>query len=388
MELRGRFFDPPTESFFLFGPRGTGKSTWLRHALPDALFVDLLQPDLARELAARPERLRDLVRGSPRSPTVVLDEIQRVPDLLNVVHALIESEERRRFVMTGSSARKLRRGGVDLLAGRAVLRTLHPFMAAELDRFDLQSALVRGLLPLVVAAEQPEDVLRAYVSLYLDEEVRLEGWARNAGAFARFLEAISFSHGAVLNLANVARECQVERKTVAAYVEVLEDLLLAFRVPAFTRRARRETSVHPKFFLFDAGVFRSLRPRGPLDRPEEIEGAALEGLVAQHLRAWLAYRNNASELFFWRTRSGAEVDFVLYGADAFCAIEVKNTASLRPEDLRALAAFGSDYPEADLLLLYRGERRERRGRTWVLPVEELLRGLDPHTAFIAAAGGG
>jgi predicted AAA+ superfamily ATPase len=377
MELQRRFFEAPRQSFFLFGPRGTGKSTWLHHAMPDALFIDLLQPDIARELAARPERLIDLVRGAPNRATVVVDEVQRVPELLNVVHALIESPDRRQFVLTGSSARKLRRGGVDLLAGRAVVRTLHPFMAAELDRFDLHAALTRGLLPLVVAAEQPDDVLRAYASLYLDEEVRLEGWARNVGAFARFLEAMSFSHAAVLNVANVARECQVERRTVAAYVEVLEDLLLSFRVPVFARRARRATSVHPKFYFFDAGVFRSLRPRGPLDRPEEIEGAALEGLVAQHLRAWIAYRGADVDLCFWRTRAGAEVDFVLYGADCFAAIEVKHAARVRPEDLRGLDAFGEDYPEAELLLLYQGTQNERRGRVWVRPVDEFLRELEP-----------
>lgn len=377
MEITSRFIEPPRQSFFLFGPRGTGKSTWLRQTLPDALVVDLLQPDLARELTARPERLRDLVRGAPRSSTVVIDEVQRVPELLQVVHALLESTDRRRFVLTGSSARKLRRGGVNLLAGRAVVRTLHPFMAAELGRFDLEAALTRGLLPLVVAADQPDDVLRAYASLYLDQEVRLEGWARNAGAFARFLEAISVSHGAVLNAANVARECEVERKTVVAYIEVLEDLLLSVRLPPFTRRARRETTTHPKFFLFDAGVFRSLRPRGPLDRPHEIDGAALEGLVAQHLRAWLAYRRDDAKLFFWRTRSGVEVDFVIHGAAGFWAIEVKNTARVRPEDLRGLHAFGTDYPQAGLVLLYRGTRRERRGRVWILPVGDFLGALTP-----------
>jgi predicted AAA+ superfamily ATPase len=377
MELTCRFFVPPRQSFFLFGPRGTGKSTWLRATLPDALNIDLLQPDVARELTARPERLRDLVRGAPGRSTVILDEVQRVPDLLNVVHALIESKERRRFVLTGSSARKLRRGGVDLLAGRAVVRTLHPFMAAELEKFELEAALTRGLLPLVVAAEQPDDVLRAYASLYLDQEVRLEGWVRNVGAFARFLEAISFSHAGVLNVVNVARECQVERKTVAAYIEVLEDLLLSFRLPVFTRRAKRETAVHPKFFLFDAGVFRSLRPRGPLDRPEEIEGAALEGLVAQHLRAWLAYRGDDAELFFWRTRSGVEVDFVVYGAAGFWAIEVKNAARIHPQDLRGLETFAQDYPQAEVVMLYRGRQRERRGRVWILPVDEFLRNLRP-----------
>ena len=383
MELQRRFFQPPRQSFFLVGPRGTGKSTWLGYAVPDALVIDLLQPDVARDLIARPERLRDIVRGSPDRSTVVIDEVQRVPELLNVVHALVESKDRRRFVLTGSSARKLRRGGVDLLAGRAVVRTLHPFMASELDRFDFDQSLRRGLLPLVVAADRPHDVLRAYASLYLDQEVRMEGWTRNIGAFARFLEAISFSHGAILSLANVARECQVERKTVAAYLEVLEDLLLSFRVPMFTSRAKRETSTHPKFFLFDAGVFRSLRPRGPLDRPEEIEGAALEGLVAQHLRAWLAYRESDAQLFFWRTRSGVEVDFVIYGAATFSAIEVKNTARVRPDDLRGLETFGADYPQAELLLLYRGTTRERRGRIWVAPIDSFLQKLDPATELLA-----
>lgn len=378
MELLSRFLSPPDRSFFLFGPRGTGKSTWLQQVLPGALVLDLLQPDLTRELTAKPERLRDIVRGAPERGTVVLDEVQRVPEVLSVVHALLESRtERRRFVLTGSSARKLRRTGINLLAGRAVVRTLHPFMAAELDTFDLDAALVRGLLPLVVASPQPDDVLRAYASLYLDHEVRLEGWARNVGAFARFLEAVSFSHGSVLNVANVARECGVERKTVATYVELLEDLLLAFRVPVFTRRAKREASVHPKLFLFDAGVFRSLRPKGPLDRPDEIAGAALEGLVAQHLRAWLAYRGDDAELFFWRTRSGVEVDFVVYGTAGFWAIEVKHSARIRPEDLKGLDAFAQDYPKATTILLYRGNRRERRGQTWVLPVEDFLVSLAP-----------
>ncbi len=381
MELQSRFFQPSEDSFFLFGPRGTGKSTWLRHVMPDAMIIDLLDPDSARELVARPERLLDLVRGTPRGSPIIVDGVQRVPELLNVVHMLLESPDRRQFALTGSSARKLRRGGIDLLAGRAIVRTLHPFMAAETTTFDLATSLRHGLLPLVVASGRPDEVLRAYISLYLDEEVRLEGWARNVGAFARFLEVISFSHAAVLNIANVARECQVERKTVAAYVKVLEDLLLAYRLPVFARRARRETSAHPKFYFFDAGVFRSLRPRGPLDRPEEIEGAALEGLVAQHLRAWIAYRNADARLHFWRTRSGVEVDFVLYGADAFVAIEVKNAARVRSEDLRGLQAFGIDYPEAEQVLLYRGEARERRDGVWILPVADFLRELDPARAI-------
>jgi len=331
-----------------------------------------------RAFAARPERLAEAVAARPRTRQVVLDEIQRVPELLTVVHGLIERRRGLQFVLTGSSARKLKRGGVDLLAGRAVLRTMHPYMAAELgDRFRLDAALRHGLVPLVVEAADPADVLRSYAALYVREEVQLEGLVRNVGTFARFLEGISFSHAAPLSLSAVSRDCEVERKTVEGYVSVLEDLLLAFRVPVFSRRAKRALAAHPKLYLFDAGVYRSLRPAGPLDRPAEIEGAALEGLVAQHLRAWIAYRRDEHQLCFWRTRAGVEVDLVVYGTTGLWAFEVKNAGRVRPEDLRGLEAFATDYPQARSVLLHRGRERLRRGRVLCLPVHEFLAALRP-----------
>jgi uncharacterized protein len=376
MEVVRRFFQFPSGSAFIFGPRGSGKSTWLRYSLPEALWLNLLQPETYREMSARPERLRQLVEGSDQRD-VVVDEIQRVPELLNVVHDLMEDGQKRRFLLTGSSARKLRRGGVDLLAGRALNLTMHPFMAAEVPTFDLDRALEIGMLPLVVGSSDPVATLHAYATLYLDEEVKLEGWARDIGRFARFLETVTFSHGAVLNVANVAREAQAERKTIVAYIEILEDLLLAFRLPVFTRRAKRETTQQPKFYLFDAGVFRSLRPRGPLDRPSEIGGAALEGLVAQHLRAWIAYSPGDTKLFFWRTRSGVEVDFVVYGDLGFMAIEVQNATTVRSNDLRPLRTFMEDYPEAKPLLLYRGREELMIDGIRCMPVEKFLRSLTP-----------
>ncbi|MCY4441620.1 MAG: AAA family ATPase [Deltaproteobacteria bacterium] len=383
MEFRSRFFDIPAQSCFLFGPRGTGKSTWLRHRLPDALFLDLLEPALHRSLNARPERLRELLAGSPGAEAVVIDEIQRIPELLTVVHALMEEPSPLRFVLTGSSARKLRRGGIDLLGGRAVRRTMHPFMAAELSDFDLGQALQTGLLPLVMAAIDPADVLAAYASLYLEQEVRAEGLTRNVGNFTRFLEAVSFSHGSLLNVSAVARECEVERKVVAGYVGILEDLLLAFRLPAFRKRAKRATVTHEKIYLFDAGVFRSLRPKGPLDRPDEIDGQALEGLVAQHLRAWAAYSRHDMEIFFWRTRGGTEVDFVVYGELGLQAFEVKNAGRVQSGDLRALRAFRDEYPEAETALLYRGRERLRIDDVWCLPVEDFLRRTTPDQGLLA-----
>lgn len=372
-----RFLRLPQGSCFLFGPRGTGKTTLLRQALPEALEVNLLRPELYRELSARPERLRELVLGSPARTDVVIDEVQRVPDLLPVVHDLMAEGVGRRFVLTGSSARKLRRGGTDLLAGRAVLRTMHPFMAAEWPGFDLELSLQQGLVPLVVTAPDPADVLRAYASLYLEQEVQAEGLVRNVGSFSRFLEVMSFAHATVLNLSNVARETQASRKTVEGYLGILEDLLLAWRLPVFTRRAQRAAAAHPKLYLFDAGVYRSLRPAGPLDQPEEIAGAALEGLVAQHLRAWAAYDGRDWELAYWRTRSGVEVDFVVYGPEGFWAVEVKHAATVRREDVRSLRTFRADYPECEPLLIYRGHDRLLVDGVRCLPVNEFLAGLRP-----------
>jgi len=375
-----RFRSDPGAHFFLFGPRGTGKSTWLRATFPDATWIDLLDPEEERTLSSRPESLRQRVEAakSPRA-VVVVDEVQRAPAVLTVVHQMIEEKRRgRRFVLTGSSARKLRRTAVDLLGGRALVTSMHPFLAAELgSRFDLGRALRLGLVPGILGADDPEKALRAYVALYVREEVRAEGLVRSLGSFGRFIEATSFSHGAPLNLANVARDCQVSRTTVEGYLEILEDLLLAFRLPPFHRRARRQLTSHPKLYWFDAGVFRSIRPSGPLDRPEEIAGAALEGLVAQHLRAWIEYGDVDAGLWFWRTRSGTEVDFVIYGRDAFVAIEVQNRARVDATHLGALRAFGEDYPEAKRVLAYRGSKRLSIDGVLCLPCEELLAGIVP-----------
>ena len=209
------------------------------------------------------------------------------------------------------------------------------------------------------------------------------GLTRNIGGFTRFLEAISFSHGGQLNVSAVARECEVERKVVAGYVGILEDLLLTFRLPVFRKRAKRATVTHEKIYLFDAGVFRSLRPKGPLDRPEEIDGQALEGLVAQHFRAWAAYSRHDVEFFYWRTRAGTEVDFVVYGESGLQAFEVKNHRKVHSTDLRALRAFREDYPEAETAVLYRGSERLRVDGVWCLPVEDFLRRMMPHQGLLA-----
>ena len=352
MAVVGRFLQPPVGSFFLFGPRGTGKSTWLQQGFPEALRIDLLAPEVLRAYQARPERLRERIDAEPGATTVVVDEIQKAPQLLDVVHSLVEERPELRFVLTGSSARKLRHGAANLLGGRLVAAHMPPFMAAELgDGFNLERALQIGLVPLVWEAADPKATLAAYASLYLQEEVQAEALVRQIGDFSRFLEVISFSQGSLLNLAGLAREAEIPRKRAESYLGILEDLLLGFRLTVFQRRAQRQLVQHQKFFFFDAGVFRSLRPRGPLDAPEEIEGLALEGLVAQHLRALCQLRPEGGTLSFWRTRSGLEVDFIAYGPGLFLAVEVKRATKVTRSDLKGLKAFQADYPEAQCLLL-------------------------------------
>jgi len=365
-------------SFFLLGPRGTGKTSWCAHQYPDALRIDLLNPAVLRRYTSSPEYLIELFEANAKAKHIVIDEIQKLPVLLEVVHLLIERKTGAQFVLTGSSARKLRRQGVNLLGGRASQKLMHPFMAAELGkRFKLTTALRQGMLPVVWSADDPIAVLEAYNALYLQEEVQMEGLVRNVGGFARFLEAMSFSHAAVLNLTNVAREAQVNRKTIEGYLDILEDLLLGFRLEVFARRAKRALAAHPKFYFFDAGVFRANRPAGPLDSTTELDGAALEGLVAQHLHAWCDYSKGKHTLQYWQTRSRVEVDFVLYGESGIRAIEVKNSKRIDAGDLTGLNHFAEDYPQASRYLLYRGEDRVKRDGVLCLPAEQFLLALEP-----------
>ena len=365
--------------FFLLGPRGTGKSTWLKEKFPDAVTIDLLKPEVCRTLQARPESLADIVKGNAKARCFVVDEVQKVPEVLNVVHSLIEEHLGVQFVLTGSSARKIKRTGADLLAGRAIRKTMHPFMASELgDAFSLEQALLHGMLPVVYGSRHKKNTLASYIDLYLREEIQQEGLVRTLAPFARFLESATFSHGSQLVSSAIARDCGIGRTTVDGYLKILFDLMIASTVPVFAKRAKRAMVATAKFYFFDTGVYRTLRPKGSLDRPSEIDGAALEGLVFQQLRAYLDYSGRTDSLYCWRTAEGKEVDFVIYDEHDFVAIEVKNAAKLDARDFSGLKSFAADYPEARTVLLYRGDIQYMQGGVLVTPIEKYLKALTPN----------
>jgi len=365
---------PKAKSFFLFGPRGTGKTTWVKTAFPKAIYIDLLEAEIFNDLLAKPQRLESFI---PRDAGdwIILDEVQRVPELLNEVHRLIE-KYKYKFILTGSSARKLRRKGFNLLGGRALTYAMHPLTAVELgEDFDLDRSLTFGQLPSACTESNPKKYLESYVKTYLEEEIRQEGLTRNLAAFSRFLEAASFSQGSVLNISNVADDCGVERKVVEHYFAILEDLLVAYRIPVFTKKAKRRMKAHPKFYFFDAGIYRTLRPKGPLDMPEQIEGASFETLFLQELMAV----NDALELgytfYYWRTAYNTEVDFVLYGDRGIRAFEVKRTGRVMKPMTNALVSFCKDYPMAKAYFIYGGKRFMREGAVDIIPMVDALKAL-------------
>lgn len=358
-------------SFFLFGPRGTGKTSWLKKFLPTALYLDLLDFGVYAPLAANPNRLENLIPPD-YTDWVIIDEVQRIPELLNEVHRLIESRHVR-FILTGSSARSLKRKGTNLLAGRALRYTMHPLVIQELKNdFDLVHALNFGLLPAAVTHSDPKKYLESYVQTYLREEVQQEGLTRNIGSFSRFLEVASFSQGQILNMSEIARELSINRLIVSNYFDILEDLLLASRIDAFGLRAKRKVVAHQKFYFFDTGVYKVLRPMGPLDSQEEFEGSALETLFFQSLSAINDYYALDYKIYFWRTSTGQEVDFVIYGPNGLHAFEIKRAAKISNKSLDGLKAFGEDYPEAKLHILFLGKQREYYGNITAIPFQEAL----------------
>ncbi len=351
---------PPAQSFFLLGPRGSGKSTWVRHELPGAHRIDLLDEALYQTYLARPGQFADEIRPLPPRSTVVVDEVQRLPRLLNEVHRFIE-ERRLRFVLCGSSARKLKQQGTNLLAGRAVRRALHPFVPAELgSAFHLETALAYGSLPVIWQAPSRGDALAAYVQMYLKEEIQAEALVRNLPGFARFLPIAALFHGQVLNVAGLARDAEVSRMTVAGYLEILEDTLLAFRLPAYEARLRVRERRHPKLYWIDAGIVRALKRQLAAPTAEEV-GPLFEGWIANLLRIHNDYDGVFDEWYYWAPSGAArtEVDFLLRRGREWLALEAKSATRPGPDELRGLRALEDLKGLRRRVLVQRGPRPQR-----------------------------
>ena len=352
---------PGEGTFFLWGPRQTGKSTLLRTRCPRSRWLDLLKADEFRRYAANPEFLRQEIeaQGRPaREDQIVIDEIQKVPALLDEVHWLIENRGLH-FALCGSSARKVRRGAANLLGGRALRYELHGLTADELgNEFDLTRTLNHGYLPRMYEADRPARRLDAYVADYLMEEVAAEGLVRNLPAFSGFLDAAALCDGEMINFSNIASDCAVSSPTAKAYFGILEDTLLGRWLPAWRKRRKRRLIRAPKFYFFDVGVVNRLARRGSLAPGSELYGRAFENWVFHELSAFRAYRTPNDDLFYWRLAGGTEVDFVL--GDMRLAVEAKASARIASHHLRGLRSLADEHPEVGRRIVVCLEPRARR----------------------------
>ncbi len=363
-----------SQSYFLLGPRGTGKSSWLKQKYPKSTYIDLLDAEIFNVLNSNPKALIDYSHDTSRF--IIIDEVQKIPHLLDEVHRLIETKKFK-FILTGSSARKLKSKSVNLLGGRALTYHMYPLTSVELGKdFNLLNNLQFGFLPMALTSKNPKKFLSSYIHSYLKEEVQLEGLTRNMPAFSRFLQAASFSQAAPLNVSAVASDCGIERKVVENYFSILKDLMISFELPVFSKRAKRSLITKSKFFFFDCGVFRNLRPRGPLDTDSEVNGAAFETLVIQNVMAVNELREWEYELFYWHSRKHEEVDLILYGPKGLFAIEIKSSNRLRNTDFDSLELFKTDYPMAQCFLIYAGQEDRKYKSIQVLGAQSFFNQIE------------
>ena len=353
------------KSYFLFGPRQTGKTFLIQKSLKGAKVYDLLDTSVFLALSQNPGRIEQEI--TPRDRLVVIDEIQRLPELLNEVHRLIENRGIH-FLLTGSSARKLRRGGINLLGGRARTRSLHPLTYKELgDRFHLDQALERGLLPSIYFSNEPLEDLEAYTGLYLQQEIVAEGVIRNIPAFSRFLKIASFCNSKIVNFTNVSSDAQVPRTTVYEYFEILKDTLILHELPAWRKSKKRKPLASSKYYFFDVGVVAALQ--GRVYRPGTPEyGEAFETFIFHEL---ISYRDYVSgePLSYWRSTSGFEVDFII---GDHTAVEIKAKTNISRRDIKVLQALGEEKKLERYFCVSLEPRRRRVDSVIIVPYKEFL----------------
>jgi uncharacterized protein len=365
----------PGESCFLWGARQTGKSTLLKDRYPGALYYDLLLSDLYRRLLEQPSILREEVlahrsRETEQPPVVIIDEVQKVPDLLDEVHWLIENTSYR-FILCGSSARKLRRGHANLLGGRALRHELLPLTSREIPAFDLECALNNGLLPRHYDSTNARRLVRSYVADYLREEIAAEALTRNVPAFSRFLDTVGLKNGSIVNYQAVASDCGVSAPTIREYYQILADTLVGFEVSAYRRSPKRRVTAAPKWYLFDVGIAGYLAKRGTVRRGSTEYGRAFEHYMLMEIRAHSHYSDILYPIRYWRTTSGFEVDAVLGDGDAI--VELKSSDTITYRDLKGLRAFREEAKTGQAILACQvKEPRRTEDGIDILPWDEFL----------------
>ncbi len=359
-------------SVFLFGARQTGKSTLLRKAVSKAVYIDLLDSDIRKLYRKRPAYLYDQLAGKDSSCVVIIDEIPEVPDLLNEVHRLI-SEFGIRFVLCGSSARKLKRKGYNTLGGRAFPCYFYPLVSAEIPDLDIDRAVNNGMMPLHYPAKNATRLLASYVDVYLKEEIQAEALVRDLDNFERFLEVAAHTDGEMVNYANIASDCGVSAKTVKEYFSILQDTLVGYTIPAYTKVMKRRLVQAPRFYFFDVGVANYLLHRQNLVRGTVEYGHAFEHWVIQEIIAYIGYTHNENRLSYWRTYTGIEVDAVI--GDARLAIEIKSVAEVLPKHLTGLKTFMEEHPDTRPIIVSLDRISRRCGEMESLYVMDFLRML-------------
>ena len=337
-----------TNSLFLFGARQTGKTSLLREHFPNNIYYDLLEFDTMMRFRQRPSLLRDLLEEVPNGSLVIIDEIQQVPELLNEIHLLI-SRKQIRFILCGSSARKLRRNSVNTLGGRALPTTLYPLVSAEIPDFNLIRAVNNGMMPAIYPLENPRRQVQAYVDVYLKEEIMAEALVRNLMGFSNFLRAAAMTNGEMVNYQNIAQDCGVSAKTVKEYFSILADTLIGYMIPAYSRTNKRNVVQAPRFYFFDVSIPNFLLNRGELLPGSPEFGHAFEHFFMLELIAYLGYNNSVEPLSYWRTYTGLEVDAVI--GEARIAIEFKSVTEVRTTHVKNLKRFAEEYPKARLMIV-------------------------------------
>jgi predicted AAA+ superfamily ATPase len=360
------------ESVFLWGARQTGKSTLLRQLFPDALWFDLLKSDIYRRYQKEPLQFREVILANTVSSIVIVDEIQKIPELLDEIHWLIVNHKTR-FILSGSSPRKIIRSGANLLGGRALRYELYPLIQSEIPEFDLLKALNNGLLPRHYLAENPKKLIEAYIGNYLRDEIVSEAKIRNINAFTQFLEAAAFSNGEMVNYTNIASECGVSSVTVKEYFQILEDTLIGRFLPSFQKKPKRRVILAPKFYYFDVGIANYLLKRGRIEVGSEAFGSAFEHFIYQELYAHSNYSGLNYAISYWRTTSQIEVDFIL--GDHEVAIEVKGTNNIQTRHLKGLKSFSEEYTVQKLIIVSNDPLERAIGNITVLPWKLFLQKL-------------